>query len=569
MTPRPVARNDPCPCGSGRRYKHCHGAAAVPQAVAGVAVPRDDAAPRDGAGEPAPSAEALIQRAAAFRAAGRHERAEALLGRAVAIDPASADAWRELGVCRAEQSQPGPAVLAFERALELDPDDPLVASLLVHVRGQLCLWDGYDALARRALDAADRAAPGAKRAASPFALQAINDDPMRERAVAVLHSALHFPDASRARPPRRAAGGPLRLGWLSSDLNGHPVGRLLAGLVERLDRSRFASFGYDCDGPQPDAVWHRIRASCERFRSFAPVDRDAIAEAIREDGVDVLVDLTGYTAGTKLAIFALRPARLQIGYLGYTGTLGSLFVDGIVVDGYCVPATSADAYTERLLTVEPCYMPRCDDRGEGEPAPTRATYDLPDDAVVFAAMSAPYKILPERFDAWIAILRAVPGSLLWLRRMERAAMQRLQHRAGRLGVDPGRLRFAPNEDVAQYLARFRLADLFLDTSPFGSHTTVNDALGAGLPVLAQAGRTFAARASASMVVAAGMPDFVVATLDDYLRSAVALGRDRARLAEARRRLVANRTVAPWFDLDAYAREFGDAVERAWNETTDA
>jgi predicted O-linked N-acetylglucosamine transferase (SPINDLY family) len=676
MTPHPVARNDPCPCGSGRRYKHCHGAveagesalaaatdagtpnppeAARPFVLAG---PRDDDAgpepqvrlaewhrergeiataiglceralerfpghPRalvelglalekhgDAGGAehalrraaetapddplPAerlaqftlrqhrsheaallfadaiermrtPSAGMLAGLGAALRADGDPVRAEAVLEHATALDPSMAHAWRELGTCRAELEKTGAAALALARAVELDPAEPLGLSLLLHVRGLECVWDGHDALVQRVFDAVDHARPDGSTAVSPFSLHAINDDPMRERAAAVRHAALEFPAPRPPRPRQRAARARLRLGWLSPDLNGHPVGRLLTGLFDRIDRSRFETFAYDCNGPQPDAVWRRLRAACDSFRSIAPARPEVVDEAIREDDIDVLFDLNGFTAGANLSVLTMRPARVQVGFLGYTGTLGSRAVDRIITDRYCVPPQAAGTCVERPLWIDPCYQPRCDDVGDVPADLTREACGLPDDAVVFVAMSAPYKILPERFDAWLDILDAVPGSLLWLRRMGTPAMGRLRHRAATRGVDPARLRFAPNEDVPRYLARFRIADLFLDTAPFGSHTTVNDALGAGLPVLTQAGRTFASRASASMVVAAGLHDLVAGSLEDYVRTAIALGRDRERLVDVRRRLADNRETMPWFDLDAYARAFEGAVARAWDE----
>jgi len=500
-----------------------------------------------------------------LRCTGDPAAAEPYLVRATELAPDSPGPWRDLGICRAETDQWGGAALALARAIELDPTDQHSASLLLHARGHECIWDGFDALRRSIVDAVDRPPPGIGHVVSPFSFQAINDDPALERAAAMRHAALEFLAPRATRPARRPASGKLRVGFLSPDLNGHPVGRLVVGLIERLDRARFEVHAYDCNGPQVDGVWRRIRAASDRFRSVRVVDAREVADAIRADGIDVLIDLTGFTGGSNLSILALRPAPVQINYLGYTGTLGSAAVDWIVADAYCIPPGLADTCVERPLRVEPCYMPPCDDRA-GDVAVARSGYGLPDDAVVYAAMSAPYKILPERFDAWMAILRAVPDSVLWMRTIGTVAVRRVLNRAESRGVDPRRLRFASNEDLPRYLARFGLADLFLDTSPFGSHTTVNDALSAGLPVLTQAGRTFASRASASQVIAAGLPELATASLQEYVDAAVALGRDRPRLRESSLRLRANRSLKPFFDADAYARAFEAAVERAWAET---
>ena len=342
----------------------------------------------------------------------------------------------------------------------------------------------------------------------PFPVQTISDDPALDRSLTLRWTAHEFLPASPLRPARRSEPGKLRIGFLSPDFHSHPVGRLVVGLIERLDRNRFEVCAFSTEKEVDDAIQSRIRRACDRFRSFPVVDAREVAEAIRADRIDVLIDLTGHTAGANLSTLSLRPAPVQVNYLGYTGTLGSPAVDWIVADPYCIPPDLADAYVERPLYLEPCYMPRCGDHADDDVSISRSDYGLPEHALVYAAMSAAYKILPERFDAWMEILRAVPGSILWMRTMAGVAARRLRLRAASLGVDPVRLQIARNEPVPRYLARYRLADLYLDTWPFGSHTTVNDALSAGLPVLAQAGRTFASRASASQVIAAGLPELV-------------------------------------------------------------
>ena len=501
-----------------------------------------------------------------MRSVGNLAAAEPHLARATELAPDRPEPWRDLGACRVELYRWGGAALAYGKALDLDPDDLVSASMLLYACGHECVWDRFDALRRRLRDALAQPAPGEAPLAVPFAVQSFNDDPAAERSLAERWSAHEFLAPSPVRAPRRQGPGKLRVGFLSPDLRGHPVGRLVVGLVERLDRTRFEVCAYSTSKEVDDAIRERIRNACDRFRSFPAVDAREVADAIRSDRVDVLIDLTGHTAGANVSTLSLRPAPVQINYLGYTGTLGNPAVDWIVADAYCIPPGLAGTCVERPLYLEPCYMPPCGDQVDADDSISRSDYGLPEHALVYAVMSAAYKILPERFDAWMEVLRAVPGSVLWLRTMGGVAARRLQLRAASRGVDPARLLIARNEPVPRYIARYRLADLFLDTWPFGSHTTVNDALFAGLPVLTQAGRTFASRASASQVIAAGLPELVANSLQDYVDGAIALGSDRTRLVELSARLRANRSRLPYFDLDAYARAFEAAVERAWAET---
>ncbi len=490
----------------------------------------------------------------------------ACLARATELAPDQPEPWRDLGAARMLDKQWGGAALAFARALELDPEDQVSACYLVHAGGHECVWDRYDELRAGIIDAARGPHVRSGNLPAPFPLQAISDDPMLECAVVTEWTAIEFLPASPNRPPRRHAPARLRLGFLSPDFHGHPVGRLVAGVLERLDRSRFEVRGYDTD-PRPDhKLGLRIRAACDHFREMPDADQREIAAAIRADEVDVLFDLTGHTAGCNLSALALRPAPVQITWLGYTGSSGSRAIDWILTDPWCIPPERASTCVERLLYLEPCYAPCATDGIDPSIQVTRADYGLPEAAVVMAVMSAAYKITPERFEGWMEILRAVPDALLWIRHVSGVAQQRLRLRAEAAGIDHERLHFVRNEPTARYVARFRLADLFLDTHPFGSHTTVNDALSAGLPVLTEAGRNFASRASASQILAAGLPELVTASTADYVRTAIELGRDRARLRGLKDRLEANRSTQGYFDLDAFARRFEAAIERAWAET---
>lgn len=503
---------------------------------------------------------------ASMRGVGSYMAAEPLLVRATELSPDRPEPWRDLGNCRMAGKNFGGAAIAFAKALELDPDDPTSASMLLHACGHECVWDRFDELRRSVLDSIVHPAEGAGMLPMLFPVQAINDDPALEGSLAQRLTAVEFLPASPLRPARRSGPGKLRIGFLSPDFHSHPVGRLVVGLFERLDRARFELYGFSTGAEVDDEIRRRNRSACDQFRSFTVVDAREVADAIRADRIDVLIDLTGHTAGANVSTLSLRPAPVQINYLGYTGTLGSPAVDWIIADRYCIPPEVADTYVERPLYVEPCYMPRCGDQAAASAPISRSDYGLPEQAAVFAVMSSAYKILPERFDAWMEILRAVPDSVLWMRTMGGVAARRLRLRADSLGIDPDRLLVARNEPVPRYIARYRLADLFLDTWPFGSHTTVNDALSAGLPVLTQTGRTFASRASASQVIAAGLPELVATSLRGYVDSAIALGADRPRLGELSLRLRTNRSHLPYFDLDAYTRAFEAAIERAWAET---
>ena len=517
---------------------------------------------------PTAPAEIWANRGVALRMCAMLPAAEASLVRATELAPDEPGPWRDLGVTRTAQQHWGRAAMALRKAFELDPTDRVTEGMLLHTYGYEAYWKDFPRLRADVIEAA-RNPPDAASTHTlivPFPFQAINDDPAIELAVARRWSAHEFLPPSPTRPPRRRGDGRLRLGFVSADLFAHPVGRLIVGLFERLDRKRFEVFAYSTCKDTTDEVRQRIIAAVDGFRNYQVVDFFEIADAMRGDGIDVAFDLTGFTAGAVMSVLQLRPAPVQINFLGFTGTLASPAIDWMITDPYCVPPDAARHVVERPLYVEPCYLPSDAARKFSEDALTRATYKLPEDATVFASMTAAYKIMPEHFDAMLDILRGVPGSVLWLRDQTSSVMRRYELAAEARGVDPKRLVGAPNEPIPRYLKRFALADLFLDTMPFGAHTTVNDSLFAGLPVLAWVGRSFASRASASQVIAAGLPELVVTSRDDYVKAAIAVGNDRPRLAAMADGLRAARDTLPLFDLDRYTRAFESAIERAWRET---
>jgi protein O-GlcNAc transferase len=396
---------------------------------------------------------------------------------------------------------------------------------------------------------------------APFTMLALCDDPSLQlvaaRSFAWPPAIVTDSDATleAASPAER-----LRIGFVSAAFKEHPESRLLIGLLERLDRNRFDVYAYALEEAGADPMRARVAKAMRGFREVGAMSADQIAAVIRNDAIAILFDLTGHTAHSRPDVFATRPAPVQINFLGYAGTLGAAYYDYIITDAYTTPASEKASFEEELLPLAGCYLPSDPERVLGA-LPSRASYGLAEDAFVFTSQAAPYKILPEMFELWARLVAIVHGSVLWLRPMRPEAQSNLRREAAKRGIAGERLIFAPSEPLPQYLARYRLADLYLDTYPFGSHTTVNDALFAGLPVLTLAGRSMAARASASQVRAAGLPELIASTMQEYESIALGLARNRVRLEELTARLRSAGPTSSLFDMTSYARRFEDALLR--------
>jgi predicted O-linked N-acetylglucosamine transferase (SPINDLY family) len=366
-------------------------------------------------------------------------------------------------------------------------------------------------------------------------------------------------DASSAPRPGARAGERLRIGYFSSEFHEHALAYLLAGVLERHDRSRFEVFAYSYGPEDTSPMRERLRAGVEHFIDVAWDPDDVVARRIRDDALDILVDLKGYTMGGRTAVLARRPCPIQVNWLGYPGTMGAPFIDYLIADRFIVPPGSEPAYSEKIACLDHCWQ--CNDRSRPLAEPlARAQYRLPENAFVFCCFAQSAKISPEIFACWMRLLNAVPESVLWLAEDNRWAAGNLRRAAQTRGIAAERLVIAPRSPFAQYLARYRVADLALDTFPYTSHSTASDALWAGCPVIGLCGDTFAARVSGSILTHAGLPELITHTMADYERLARELATDAGRLAEIRSQ-VAAACSSSLFDAESFTRD----LERVYLE----
>jgi predicted O-linked N-acetylglucosamine transferase (SPINDLY family) len=498
--------------------------------------------------------------------AHRYADAEKALLRAIELAPDRTMPKRDLALVYIRQRRWPDAARLLELVHAADADD-LVALMMLEVsRTHIADWS---ALADRATLMAVIQRPDALDLPpiDPFIFLTWTDDPALHLAAAKVWMRQNAARAAAAAPQMvpYTPGQPLRMGFISSDFTNHPVTRLLLGLVERMDPRRFALYAYSTHAHADSPLRTRLATRMAGFREITGMGPVQRAAQVRDDGIHILVDLNGYTAGQANDLIAMRPAPLQVNFLGYTGTLGTAACDLIVADTYCIPAAERGYYSEEPLYVDPCYLPSDPLRDEGNliVQPSRSEYGLPRDATVLSAFSACYKITPEFYDVWMRVLHKVPDAVLWLRGSRPEAEANLRAEAAKRGIDPARLVFAERDSLPRYMSRWRLADLMLDTFPFGAHTTVNDALFAGVPVLTLAGRSFSSRASGSQVIAAGLPELVTTHVADYEALAIELATNAQRRAELRARLRTAGATSALFDMDRYATSFADAMSAAW------
>lgn len=485
--------------------------------------------------------------------AQRADEALAAFDRALAADPANAQAMVNRGKALVLKGDRVTAVAAFRAALALNPQDKsaLLQALFEeahlcdwHARGDYALTDGPEAAA-----------------VQPFASLPFVDNPAHQYRRSLACAARMFPDAPASLPvPAPSSDGRIRVGYFSADFHDHATMHLMAGFFREHDRSRFDVRLYSY-GPQreTDAARVALRSEVDAFVEIGAMrDEDVVALA-RADGLDIAVDLKGYTLGTRTRLFGQRLAPVQVSWMGYPGTLGHAAIDYFIADHVTMPPGAEVFFTEKIVRLAHCYQANDDRRAILPDTRGRGGWGLPDKGFVFASFNQSYKISPAEWDIWMSLIREGPGSVLWLLDTGPQVQANLRREAGARGVDPERLVFSKPIAHSEHLGRLVHADLFLDTFTVNAHTTASDALWAGLPVLTLAGRQFAARVAASLVHAAGLPELAVDTAADYAEMALELARDPQRMAALRTRLAESRATCPLFDTAGYTRRVEEAL----------
>jgi predicted O-linked N-acetylglucosamine transferase (SPINDLY family) len=477
------------------------------------------------------SSEAHRQLGEALRVLHRTRFALLSFDRAISLAPHSADAWMSLGGALNELKQHDEAIEAVERVLQLCPPFEWAQGYAYGFARDACLWDKSEAWRASMLEGILRG----EKVAVPFAVLNAQDAPDLQLQAGRILASEFSGCALRPLTRRRREGGKIRIGYFSEDFRIHPVSLLTAELFELHDRSRFDVFAFSFDYGSGGWMRKRLEKAFDRFIDVSELADEEIVGVTREHEIDIAVDLGGYTGGHRTSIFAMRAAPIQLGYLGFVGTMGAPFIDYLFADRVVVPPQERQFYAEKIAYLS-CFQVNDSKRHVPQERFSRTELGLPPEGFVFCNFNGTYKIGPETFECWMRILKRVPGSVIFLLADNEQARSNLRERSATAGVAPDRLVFGDRLPIPEYLDRYGVADLFLDTHPYNAGTTASDALWAGLPVLTLAGRAYAARMGASLVSAAGLPELVTADWKAYEELAVRLALNRSRLARMREHL---------------------------------
>ena len=480
--------------------------------------------------------------------------------KAIDIKPSYAEVYQSMGKLFEKKDSVNDALNCYKKALLIDKDIEYLLGSLLSFKMKFCIWDDLSIY----IAELERRIINHEKVIDPYSLLGLIDDSNVQQKTSLIGSSKHsqkkfvLPNLnSYPKHPK------IRIGYFSPDFREHPVGLLTAELYELHDRDHFEVYAFSLLADTNDEVNLRIKAGVDNFYDVHIMSVKDIVLLSRSLEIDIAIDLGGFTAHSRLDIFAMFAAPIQINYLGYPGTMGSNYYDYIIADKSLISEDSKSNFSENIIYLPNCYMPQDRSRKVSEKPLSRQECNLPEDGFVFCCFNNIFKITPKEFDIWMRLLSKINGSVLWLLKANASSEINLKNEAKKRGVDPERLIFANKLAIEEHLARQKLANLFLDTFTFNAHTTASDALWVGLPVLTKVGKGFAARVASSLLTALEIPELIATSENEYEALALTLATNPEKLATIKRKIVANRTLAALYDTETYTKDLEKAYSYAY------
>jgi predicted O-linked N-acetylglucosamine transferase (SPINDLY family) len=502
-------------------------------------------------------AEAYNNQGVALKGLERLNEALISYERALALKPDYAEAYYNQGVVFDGLERLDEALISYEHAFSLNPDFEYLYGTRLFIKKMICDWRDLDDHISQIFEKTNHGV----QAAIPFiTLGLSNNRAIQKKSAEIFTQTKYLPGSAPSAITKQTRRDNIRIGYFSADFCNHAVSILTAELFELHDRSQFELIAFSFGPDTKDELRTRVKAAFDQFIDVYNKSDQDIATLARNMGVDIAIDLGGFTGECRPGIFALRAAPLQVNYLGYPGTMGAEFIDYIIADPTIIPPAHQPDYTEKVIYL-PSFQVNDSKRQIADKQFTREEQGLPPTGFVFCCFNNNYKINPHNFDSWMRILQQVEGSVLWLFAGSETFITNLTREAKLRGVDPEHLVFAKRLPAPEYLARYRVADLFLDTLPYNAGTTASDALWAGLPVLTLIGETFAGRMAASLLNAIKLPELITYSQDEYEAMAVRLAAHPDELMNIKQKLADNRLTTPLFDTPQFTRN----IEAAYTQ----
>ena len=481
-------------------------------------------------------AEAWCNKGACLGAMQAYEDALLHIHETLKLKPNYPEAWLVMGQIYGDQGHHGQSLKNYQTAYEIDPTIDFVYGFIVHLKALIGNWSSYKA----DIDQLLMKLVSKEKVMPPMGLLSITDDPQIQLKAAQIYCNSEYPKNDSLGPLPKYSHPKIKVAYFSADFKDHPVAYLTAELFELHDREHFEIYAFSTRKSGPSPIRDRLINAFDHFIEVDEQSDKEVALLARELQIDIAVDLGGHTQHARTNIFAYRAAPVQVNYLGFAGTVGADYFDYIVADKIVIPQEFQEFYLEKKVYLPNSYIVDDSQRAPSNKKLSRSEFGLPEDSVVFCCFNNSYKFNPPRIASFAKILTNVPNSVMWITENNASFKQNLLAEFNKLGIAEHRIVFATRVDaMADHLARYRLADLFLDTSPYNAHTTAMDSLKSGLPIISLAGKSFASRVGASLLTAIGLPELIVQSEEEFIDLASKLGQDARALQLLKEKLSQN------------------------------
>lgn len=492
------------------------------------------------------------------------ERANACYRKSLDLDPQFIKPKINLGLNLNKARKFNEGLPLLEEVLVMAPDVDFIFGDIVHAKMKLGLWKDFESDLIKVLDGIKNG----RRIIHPFHFLSLIDDPHLQQSAAEIYAKSRPQVAKNTKEFSALKNTKIKVAYFSADFQNHPITHLTAELYELHDTNKFEIYAFSSGLENDDAPGKRVQKAFHEFIDITTLSDEEVLTLARSKGIDIAVDLGGYTENSRIGVFEKRVAPVQVSYLGYLGTLGSPCMDYILADREVIPPESRQFFSEKIAYLPNCYQINDRKRTISDRIFTRSEFGLPDKGFIFCCFNYGYKITPEVFASWCRILQRVDQSVLWIYESNKGLANNLREEAKSRGVSPDRIIFSGVLPVPEYLARYQLADLFLDTFPYNAGTTTSDALWVGLPVLTRSGKTFSSRMAGSILKAIAIPELITYTIADYEDLAVELATNGTKLDSIRKKISANKISTPLFNSPQTAKNIEKAYQMMYTRYLD-
>ena len=495
-----------------------------------------------------------------YKDKGDHKKAIDAFEKAILFKKNYMEAFINLGDALKDIGKNTEAILVYDKVLEIQPANEKVIAHRNFLLRLICEWEKIEK------DTAKISKLGIHEGdVGPFTVMTLEDSPERHKLRAVAHTEKKFPRRKLQEYNHpKAKKNHIRIGYMSSDFKTHPVAFLIAKIIENHNKKQFKVYGYSIGPVVIDEMNIRLQKAFDVYKEIGHETDEQIATTIQKDNIDILIDLNGHTKDRRTGVLCLRPASIQINYLGFPGTMGADYIDYIIADKILIPDKFENFYSENIIRLPHSYMPTDNTRIISNKPVSRKEQGLPEDGIVFCCFNNSYKISSIEFDIWMLIVGRIDNSVLWLNIKNKLVRENICRAAQIRGIDPSRIIFANSSPMDEHLARYALADIFLDTFNFNAHTTASEALWAGLPVVTKLGKSFAARVAGSLLSAVGLDELITHTELEYEELILELALNPKKLKKIKHKLNKNKITEPLFDTELYISHIEQSYLKAYD-----